>query len=154
MGCGSSGRFIGVLQEHGFTVEGMDSSSEMIRQARETRPDCDYYVADISSWELPKQYDFISAWDSTFHLPVDLQEPALKQMCAGLAKGGILIFTFGGNDGPGEIAGNFRGEDFEYGTLGIPAYLKLLDQLGCLVKHLEFDQGPEEKHVYIIAQKR
>ncbi len=72
VGCGSSGRFIGILQEHGFTVEGMDSSSEMIRQARKTSPDCEYYVADVSSWKLPKQYDFISAWDSTFHLPVDL----------------------------------------------------------------------------------
>jgi hypothetical protein len=26
VGCGSSGRFIGVLQEHGFTVEGMETS--------------------------------------------------------------------------------------------------------------------------------
>lgn len=75
-------------------------------------------------------------------------------MCAGLAAGGILIFTCGGIEELSEIKGDFRGEDFEYGTLGIPAYLQLLGELGCVVKHMEFDQGPEEKHVYIVAQKR
>jgi hypothetical protein len=34
-------------------------------------------------------------------------------MCAGLAAGGILIFTCGGIEELSEIKGDFRGEDFE-----------------------------------------
>ena len=108
---------------------------------------------DIASWDLPKKYDLIAAWDSTFHLPVDLQEPALRRMCDGLAPDGVLVFTFGGMDKAGQISGNFQGEDFEYGTLGTAGYLRLLEELGCAIKHMEFDQGPVESHVYVVAQK-
>jgi len=126
----------------------------MVRQARESKPDAEYYVGEISTWKLPKKYDLISAWDSTFHLPIRLHEPALRNMCEGLEDGGILIFTCGGRDEPGEITGNFWDEDFEYATLGLLKYFELLAKFSCAIKHVEFDQGPSEEHVYIIAQKQ
>lgn len=153
VGCGSSGRFINVLLEAGFVVDGLDVSPEMVRHARELHPQCEFEIADIAAWKSSHQYDFVSAWDSTFHLPVELHEQALKNMCDALAPHGVLVFTCGGSDEPSEISGNFRDEDFEYGTLGIPEYTRLLALFGCRIKHLEFDQGPQESHVYIIAQK-
>ena len=153
VGCGSSGRFIEVLRQQGFTVEGLDASPEMIALARERHPDGVFHVAEISSWTFPGRYDLISAWDSTFHLPLDLQEPALRRMCEGLAADGILIHTFGGVNEPGEITGSFQGEAFGYSSLGVTRNLELLARFGCVCKHLEFDQGPEERHVYCIAQK-
>lgn len=39
VGCGSSGRFIELLTGHGFDVEGLDISVEMIRLAHERHPD-------------------------------------------------------------------------------------------------------------------
>lgn len=153
VGCGSSGRFMGVMLGHGFEVEGMDVSKEMIAWAQMVHPDCSYHVADIAGWVFPKCYDLISAWDSTFHLPLELQEPALRNMCEGLNPNGVLLFTCGAVDEPGEISGGFQGEKFEYSSLGLQIFLELLQRFGCTCRHFEYDQGPAEKHVFIIAQK-
>jgi SAM-dependent methyltransferase len=152
VGCGSSGHFIEVLLQHGFTPEGLDISSEMISLARQRHPQVTFYTADICTWQFPRQYDLIVAWDSTFHLPLNQQKPVLQNMCAGLTPRGVLLFTCGGTAGPEEISGSFAGERFDYSTLGVNAFLRLLSESGCTCKHLEYDQYPEN-HVYIIAQK-
>lgn len=152
IGCGSSGRFIDVLIQNGFTPTGIDVSTEMISLARQNHPDVVFYVEDICTWELPQKYDLISAWDSTFHLPIAEQKPVLKKMCDGLSPNGVVIFTCGGSNSPNEISGSFQGEKFDYSTLGVEEFLRLLMEFGCLCKHVEYDQFPEN-HVYIIGQK-
>jgi hypothetical protein len=42
----------------------------MIALARQRHPQVQFYTADISTWSFAKKYDFISAWDSTWHLPI------------------------------------------------------------------------------------
>jgi len=102
---------------------------------------------------LPKKYDFISAWDSTWHLPLALQEPVLEKISAGLAPGGIHLFTTIGFDEPGDHGDSGQmGIPLAYGTLGIPRLLELLPKFGCVCRHLEYDQYPE-KHLVVIAQK-
>jgi predicted TPR repeat methyltransferase len=152
VGCGSQGRFMRVLREHGFQTEGMDVSVAMIELARERDPASRFYTADIAAWELPKKYDFISAWDSTFHLPLDLQEPVLRKLCGGLMPGGILLFTCGGGEA-GAIRGSFQGQEFGYSTLGVEAFVSMLAEAGCRCRHVEYDQYPE-KHVVVIAEKK
>lgn len=152
VGCGSSGRFIEVIIQHGFTPTGVDISAEMITLARQRHPHVAFYAADICTWDFPQKYDLICAWDSTFHLPLAEQEPVLKKMCVGLNPGGILLFTCGGTVGAEEISGGFEGEAFDYSTLGVNEFLRLLIEFGCICKHLEYDQYPEQ-HVYIIARK-
>lgn len=154
VGCGSSGRFMRVLQEAGFTVEGMDVSENMVTLAAEEFPDGSYFQGDISSCVLGEKYAFISAWDSTFHLPYDRQEQALRVMCGALEQGGVLIYTFGGANDKDTVFGEFQGQAFAYSTLGVVRNVELLDAFGCDCVHLEFDQGPSEKHVYTIARKR
>jgi SAM-dependent methyltransferase len=152
VGCGSSGRFIEVLIKHGFTPSGVDVSAEMISLARQRHPDVAFYAADICTWQLPQKYDLISVWDSTFHLPLKEQKPVLKKICDGLSSKGVLLFTCGGTMGPEEISGGFQGETFDYSTLGVDEFLRLLREFRCTCKHLEYDQFPEN-HVTIIAQK-
>lgn len=152
VGCGSSGRFIDVLLQHGFQPEGLDISTEMIQLASEQHPGISFYTADICSWTSPKRYSLIAAWDSTFHLPLNQQEPVIKKLCYALEPGGVLIFTCGGGSTSGEISGSFQGQDFEYSTLGVDAFLRILTEQHCTCRHLEYDQYPEN-HVYIIAQK-
>jgi SAM-dependent methyltransferase len=152
VGCGSEGRFLDALKRQGFTPEGMDISGEMVRLVRKRHPGLTFHTADICTWDLPRKYILITAWDSTFHLPLDRQESVLRKLCAGLETGGILLFTCGGMDEPGEISGGFAGETFDYSSLGVEEFLRLLRECGCTCRHLEFDQHPE-KHVYIIAQK-
>jgi len=153
IGCGSSGRFIEVLQKHGFIPTGLDISPEMISLARQEHPAVAFYAEDICTWQLPQKYDLISAWDSTFHLPLAKQEPVLKKMCDGLNPKGILLFTCGGGIGPGEISGGFAGQTFDYSTLGVNEFLRLIGKFGCSCMHLEYDQFPEN-HVCIIARKQ
>ena len=152
VGCGSSGRLIEVLIQHGFMPTGLDISAEMISLARQRHPQVTFHAADICTWQFPEKYDLIVAWDSTFHLPLAEQKPVLKKMCDGLNPHGVLLFTCGGTSGPEEISGGFDGETFDYSTLGVNEFLRLLMEYGCSCKHVEYDQYPEN-HVYIIAQK-
>ncbi|NUN67302.1 class I SAM-dependent methyltransferase (plasmid) [Pseudanabaena biceps] len=152
IGCGSSGRFIKILNEQGFQVEGLDISQEMIDLAQQLHPNNTFYRADICCWSPPKFYNLIVAWDSTFHLPLDRQEPVMKKLCNALEPDGVLMFTCGGGYKQSEVSGTFQGQDFEYSTLGVNAFLKILTEHQCTCLHLEYDQYPEN-HVYIIAQK-
>ena len=153
IGCGSSGRFIEILIQNGFTPAGVDVSTEMIALASQRHPGVTFYAEDICTWQFPQKYDLIAAWDSTFHLPLGQQSPVLKKMCEGLNSRGVLIFTCGGTSGPEEISGEFDGETFDYSTLGVDPFLRLIMDFGCTCKHVEYDQYPEN-HVYVIAQKR
>jgi trans-aconitate methyltransferase len=152
IGCGSSGRFLKVLSEHGFQVEGLDISAEMIDLAKQLHPDITFCREDICYWSSPKSYSLVVAWDSTFHLPLDMQELVLKKLCDALEGDGVLMFTCGGGHKQSEVSGTFQGQNFEYSTLGVNAFLKILNEQHCTCLHLEYDQYPEN-HVYIIAQK-
>lgn len=152
IGCGSSGRFIEVLIKNGFVPTGVDISSEMISLAEQRHPEVTFYAQDICTWQFPQRYDLISAWDSTFHLPLTEQKPVLQKMCEGLNTQGVLLFTCGGGSVTQEISGSFAGETFDYSTLGVDEFLRLLREFGCTCRHLEYDQYPEN-HVVIIAQK-
>lgn len=153
-GCGSSGRFIQRMLDEGFETEGVDISAEMIAEARRRHPEVRFELADLAAWSKPGRYRLITAWDSTFHLPPELHEPALANLAGSLVPGGILLFTCGGTDGPGSISGSFAGQDFDYSSLGIPRFLELLATLEMVCVHLEFDQGPGEPHVTVIARRR
>lgn len=152
VGCGSEGRFMTVLRDNGFETEGVDISAEMIALAKERDPASRFHTADIATWEIPRKYDLISAWDSTFHLPLDLQGPVLRKLCDGLGSGGVLLFTCGGGEA-GEIQGTFQDQVFGYSTLGVEAFVRILNESGCLCRHVEYDQYPE-KHVVVIAEKK
>jgi SAM-dependent methyltransferase len=152
IGCGSSGRFIDLLLAHGFNVEGVDISQRMLSLARERHPDVNFYHADICNWAIPGKYDFISAWDSIWHVPLSEQKQVMTKIVESLESGGVFIFTTGGMDTPGEKTDSFMGPEMYNSVLGIPKLLALLDSLGCVCRHLEYDQYPEQ-HVYIIAQK-
>jgi SAM-dependent methyltransferase len=152
VGCGSSGRFITHLAQHGFQVEGLDVSREMIRLAQRLHPAISFTVADICEWTPPRPYSLIAAWDSIFHLPLDRHAPVLEKLCAALEPGGVLLFTGGGGHTSGEVTGSFQGQEFAYSTVGVDGFLHILMAQGCTCRHLEYDQYPE-KHVYFIAQK-
>lgn len=152
IGCGSSGRIINLLQSHGFTVEGLDISQEMLKRAQKHHPHVQFHTANICSWEFTKNYDFISAWDSIWHIPLQQQLGVLRKICSGLNHGGVLIFTTGGVENPEEITNPCFGQPLYHAAPGIPAILRTLEESGCSCRHLEYDQYPE-KHVYVIAQR-
>ena len=152
IGCGSSGRILSLLQKHGYGAEGLDFSTEMLALARLKHPDVLFHHADICTWEFLHHYDFISAWDSIWHVPLKHHPAVLEKLCGALAPGGVLIFTSGGVDAPDEVTNPCHGQPLYHAALGIPELLRLIDQYGCICRHLEYDQPPE-LHVYFIVQK-
>jgi len=152
LGCGSSGRFIDLLISEGYEVEGLDISPEMIRLSRQRHPSLHFHLADICTWEFTKKYDFISAWDSIWHAPLEKHEALLMKICNGLEQGGVFVFTTGGVDEPGEVTNPFLDQPLYHAALGIPKLLELITQHGCVCRHLEYDQHPQS-HLYLIVQK-
>lgn len=152
IGCGSSGRIIDLLLSRGFEAEGLDISGEMLERAKRHHPDVRFHLADICTWAFPNSYDFISAWDSIWHVPQSQQLPVLRRICAGLTKDGVLIFTTGGVQLPEEITNPCFGQPLYHAAPGIPALIRTLEEANCACRHLEYDQYPE-KHVYMVAQR-
>ena len=152
IGCGSSGRILDLLIAEGFAVEGLDISPEMLRLARLRHPQVTFHHADICAWNFPCTYDFISAWDSIWHVPLAQHELVLKKLCDALNPDGVLIFTSGGLNEPNEITNAFTGQPLYHAALGIPRLLEIISAHRCICRHLEYDQYPE-LHIYLIVQK-
>jgi len=152
VGCGSTGRFIDLLLEQGYQPEGVDISDKMLELAKIKHPKITFHQEDICDWELPKQYDFITAWDSIFHIPLSQQENVLTKLVNSLNGGGVFIFSCGGLDSPNETSDDFMGPEVYYSTLGLNGFMQLFLDLGCFCRHVEYDQHPES-HVYFIVQK-
>ena len=152
LGCGSSGRIIDLLLSRKFEVEGLDISAEMIQRAKHRHPEVRFYFADICEWIFPKNYDFVSAWDSIWHVPLQRQSAILTKICHALSPGGVFIFTTGGVDLAGEKTNPCLGQPLYHAALGLGEVIRVLRAAGCSCRHLEYDQYPEP-HVYIIAQK-
>ncbi|WP_444929958.1 class I SAM-dependent DNA methyltransferase [Microbulbifer sp. SSSA002] len=152
VGCGCTGRFISLLQNEGFTPEGVDISENMIKIAKNKHPNIKFYHQDICKWKATKKYDFISAWDSIWHIPIEKQQKVLIKLVSLLNKDGILIFSFGGTDKEDCHTNSAMGPELYYATLGTNRLVELMIELGCICRHLEYDQPPE-LHAYLIVQK-
>ncbi len=152
VGCGCNGRFLRLLASHGYEVEGLDVSAKMIALARGQHPNVTFHHADVCAWEPVKQYDFITAWDSIWHVPLAQSEGVLSKLCGALAPGGVIIWTTAGLDGPEEKRDSSMGPPVYYRAPGIPKTLETVAEAGCVCRHLEYDQFPE-KHLFVIAQK-
>jgi 2-polyprenyl-3-methyl-5-hydroxy-6-metoxy-1,4-benzoquinol methylase len=153
IGCGSNSRILNLLQQHGFEVEGLDFSIEMLNLAKHVNPQIVYHHADICNWNFPKKYEFISAWDSIWHVPLAQQEAVLRKLCKSLSEGGVLIFSSGAVEEAGDSVSLFLGKKLYHAALGVAKLLEVLNSCGCICRHLENDDWPGS-HLYIIAQKK
>jgi hypothetical protein len=101
---------------------------------------------------LSDKYDFITAWDSIWHIPLSKQEKVITKIIDSLNIGGIFIFSFGGTIDSVEHVNDYMGPEVYYSSLGINGFLKCFLDLGCIIRHLEVDQYPE-LHTYLIIEK-
>lgn len=152
VGSGCNGRFIRLLESHGYEVEALDISEKMIALAKTRNPKTTFHQADICEWVAGKKYDFITAWDSIWHVPLVDSEKVLSKLCNALNPGGVFIWSTAGLDEPAEKRDSTMGSPVYYSALGIPKTLHTITKAGCVCRHLEYDQLPE-KHLFIVAQK-
>lgn len=152
IGCGCTGRFIELLLDEGFSPAGIDVSADMLDIARQRHPNINFVQADICEYSLDEKYDFITAWDSIWHIPLAEQRNVLTKIVASLNVGGVFILSFGGTTKEGSHTDSFMGPEVYYSSLGTNSFLQLFIELGCVIRHLEFDQHPE-LHAYLIVEK-
>lgn len=150
VGCGTGGRIIRKLENQGFAVTGIDVSEEMINLAIQNHPNASFLVQDICTWETDNKFDFIIAWDSIFHLPLQMHRLVIEKLYNLLEENGILIYTFG--NATGEHKDRWHDDEFYYSSIGINGNLTALINNGLIIMHLELDQFPE-RHVYVVAKK-
>lgn len=152
VGCGCTGRFFELLGEEGFALEGIDTSEKMLALLEAQNHECTLYHGDICTFALPHQYDFITAWDSIWHVPLAHQSALITKLCNALKPGGVLIFTCGGTEEAGEHTNRTMGPEVYYASVGINGFIQTVLDTGCYCRHVEYDQHPE-LHTYIIAQR-
>ncbi len=152
IGSGSSECIIELMLEQGFTVEGVDCTTEMLKLTRKRHKDVIFHHANVCEWAFSQKYDFISAWDSIWHIPLEQQESVLQKLCEALSPDGVLIFTSGAVNEAGVSSNDFLGQELYHAVLGIPTLLRIIDKFGCICRHLENDDWPNS-HLYIIVQK-
>jgi predicted TPR repeat methyltransferase len=152
VGCGCSTRHNALFRDHGLQVEGVDVSARMVALARAADPSIIVHHADICTWQAPRTYRLVSAWDSIWHVRLAQQHDLMIKLLGLLEPGGVLICSAGGLDGPSEHTDATMGPAVGYATLGIPGLLAVMAEAGCVLRHLEFDQLPE-LHLFVIAQR-
>ena len=152
IGCGRTGRFIQLLLDQGYRPTGLDISEEMLKLARVKHPNVSFIHADICEYSLTKKYDFITAWDSIWHIPLTEQKQVLTKIISSLNAGGVFIFSFGGTNEADSHTDDYMGPEVYYSSLGTNGFLSLFIELGCRIKHLELAQYPE-LHTYMIVEK-
>ncbi|WP_334019515.1 class I SAM-dependent methyltransferase [Alteromonas sp. S015] len=153
IGCGCTNRFVPIIESAGLTYEGIDVSKEMLAIATTQLPAHTFYCADVCTFTLPRQYSFISAWDSFWHIPLTQQAPLLKKLVNHLDDDGVLLFSCGGTGESGQHTNEVMGPEVYYASLGLHRYLEILMEAGGFIRHVEFDQYPE-LHTIIIVQKK
>jgi len=69
-------------------VIGLDSSKDMLREARKRLPRCDFIEADLETWTPQEPADLLFA-NAVFHWVPDHQM-AMRRLIEGLPEGGVL----------------------------------------------------------------
>ena len=93
LGCGT-GQLTQQIAESGAEVTGLDSSPEMIGQARQNYPALRFVLADAASMQLEQEFDAIFS-NAALHWMLDARQVA-RSMARALKQGGRLIAEFGG----------------------------------------------------------
>jgi ubiquinone/menaquinone biosynthesis C-methylase UbiE len=89
--CGT-GNHIGYLKQH-YSVEGLDSSPEMLRIARKKHPDLIFHRGEMTSFKLKDRFDVITCLFSAIgHLKTKTRmRRAVRNMASHLQPGGLMF---------------------------------------------------------------
>lgn len=93
LGCGT-GHLTQQIAERGATVVGIDSSAEMIAQARQNYPKLRFALADAISYRAPEPFDAVFS-NAVLHW-IQPPDAAAESIAAALRVGGRFVAEFGG----------------------------------------------------------
>ncbi len=134
-GCGT-GDLTAVISASGAIVEGVDSSGEMIRQAKEKFPGIAFVKANLTEYERPGYYDAIFS-NAALHWILD-KEKAVEKLVGNLKQGGRLVLEMGGKDNVGEIinaiTGTLKKHNLEKRVSNQPWYFPSIGEYASLLE--------------------
>ncbi len=93
LGCGT-GQLTAEIARSGALVTGLDSSAEMLSDARKNFPDLEFVLADASSFHLPEPFDAVFS-NAVLHW-VKHADGAVSSISRALRPGGRFVAEFGG----------------------------------------------------------
>lgn len=140
LGCGT-GHLARQMAEVGAQVVGIDSSPQMVEQARKAYPDIEFLVADARDFSFPYQFDAVFS-NATLHW-IPEAERVVECISAALRPGGRFVAEFGGKGNvasivdalqaaTADVAGIAVQADWYYPSIG--EYAPLLEKHGLAVQ--------------------
>lgn len=93
VGCGT-GQLTARIAEAGAHVEGLDSSVDMIGQARRNYPNIPFWLASATSFTVDEPFDGVFS-NAALHWVMDAED-AVRCIAAALKPGGRFVAEFGG----------------------------------------------------------
>ncbi|WP_028551191.1 class I SAM-dependent methyltransferase [Paenibacillus sp. UNC451MF] len=151
LGCGT-GDLAYEIASHGAYCQGMDSSQDMVNQARDKYPELQFDAADAHTFRVPEKFDAVFS-NAALHW-MKRPEQVIDSVGQALHKGGRFVAEFGGS---GNVERIYRaiaevlkhdGIDAEernpwyFPTIG--EYSALLEQHGFEVRYMELFDRPTE----------
>jgi ubiquinone/menaquinone biosynthesis C-methylase UbiE len=118
IGCGTGGHML-AFKALGYRVEGLDSSKEMIEQAKKKLPEAEFHKSKMEKMKLREQYDIITLLNRTLLFVDDKKDlkKVFKRIHEQLAPKGVLLMDLDihkNNFNPDRSnAKHFTGDDVE-----------------------------------------
>lgn len=157
LGCGAGVPVARWLVDAGYDVTGIDGSAAQIERARETVPEGEFLVADMTTVSLePASFDGVVATYSIMHVPRDLHAELFGRVHGWLRPGGLLMASLGAGDSP-DWTGEWLGTEMYFSHFDAGTNLRLLDEVGFAVERSEVvtedDDGGPVSFLWVLAQR-
>ena len=146
LGCGT-GQLTAEIAASGAQVVGLDSSPEMLGQARQNYPNLNFVLADATDFRFEEPFDAVFS-NAALHWVKDA-EASVKCIAAALQPGGRFVAEFGGKGNIPEILVALRAvfgpaaeELCPWRFRGIAEYATLLEGRGLEVRQASLFDRP------------
>ncbi len=146
LGCGT-GQLTAEIAASGAQVVGLDSSPEMLGQARQNYPNLKFVLADAASFRFEESFDAVFS-NAALHW-VKNAEAAVQSIAAALRPGGRFVAEFGGEGNIRSILaaletvlGATAEERCPWWFPGIGEYASLLERHGLEVRQASLFDRP------------
>lgn len=158
LGCGTGDPVAKYIIERGFTVTGIDESSEMLKFARQTVPEAELIHADMVTVELTDTFDAAVAWDSMFHVGRKHHAAIYRKLANALRTGARLLLSVGGSapaedDSVEGFTSEMYDQTFYYSGFAPEVARKLIAASGFEIELWEVDDPTSRGHIAVIARK-
>jgi trans-aconitate 2-methyltransferase len=146
LGCGT-GQLTAEIAASGAEVVGLDSSPEMLGQARQNYPNLKFVLADATSFRFEEPFDAVFS-NAVLHW-VKNADASVQRIAAALRPGGRFIAEFGGQgniaiilDALNAVFGAAAEESCPWWFPGVGEYATLLEQHGLEVRQASLFDRP------------